>query len=87
MKDKITQLIFKDASIAPLVIFRIVIGCVLLYGTLRTVYNGWIKTLYVDPTFHFPFIQGISPISEIGMYTCFFNFGNFRYWNHSRWFL
>lgn len=71
MKDKITQLIFKEASIAPLVIFRIVIGCVLLYGTIRTGYNGWIKTLYVDPTFHFPFIQGISPLSEIGMYTCF----------------
>ena len=71
MKGKLIHLLYKETPIAPLVIFRIIIGCVLLYGTVRTGMKGWIKELYVEPSIHFPFFESIAPLPELGMYLCF----------------
>lgn len=63
-----TQALFRRVSIAPLVIFRIVFGSVLLYGTIRTVQKGWVEELYLDPSYHFSFISWLEPFGATGMY-------------------
>lgn len=55
----------------PLVTFRVVFGILMFYASLRYAYYGWIDTLYLDPDFYFPFVQGIAPIGSTGIYTLF----------------
>ncbi|MEM9848132.1 MAG: HTTM domain-containing protein [Bacteroidota bacterium] len=69
--QKLDQLFFKQVSIAPLVIFRIVFGGVLWYSTFRTWQKGWITELYVDPSYHFGFFVWLIPLNEVGMYIVF----------------
>ena len=69
--QQIQEQLFKRVSIAPLVGFRILLGLVLLYSTLRTWDKGWIKELYIDPVYHFSFIEGIEPLAGNGMYVVF----------------
>ncbi|MEO0341761.1 MAG: HTTM domain-containing protein, partial [Bacteroidota bacterium] len=58
-------------SIAPLVVFRVAFGLLLLYSNFRTVQNGWVKELYIDPVYHFGFIPGLTPLEGNGMYIVF----------------
>lgn len=60
--------LFKEVSIAPLVVFRLVFGSLLLYSTCRTYEKGWIEEMYVDPYYHFSFFEWIQPLEEDGMY-------------------
>ena len=48
--------LFREVSITPLIAFRIVIGSLFLFSTLRFISNGWVKQLYIDPPFHFPYL-------------------------------
>lgn len=65
---KLDNFLFKSVSIAPLVVFRLVFGSLLLYSTLRTWQKGWIKELYIDPSYHFSFFSWISPLHSNGMH-------------------
>lgn len=58
-------------SIAPLVVFRIAFGLLLLYSTYRSYEKGWIKELYIDPTYHFSFFSWLTPLEGNGMYVVF----------------
>ena len=58
-------------SIAPLIVFRVALGLLLLYSSYRTYAEGWIEDLYVSPVFHFSFISWITPLSGSGMYVVF----------------
>jgi len=60
--------LFKEVSIAPLVVFRLVFGSLLLYSTYRTYEKGWIEEMYIDPYFHFSFFEWIQPLQGDGMY-------------------
>lgn len=71
MKEKLTDLLFKKTPIAPLIIFRVIFGLVLLFSTTRTLQKGWVKELYIDPIFHFPFLSWAHPFPELGMYVVF----------------
>ena len=64
----LNQFLFKEVSIAPLVVFRLVFGGLLFYSTYRTYEKGWIKEMYIDPSYHFSFFDWISPLRGDGMY-------------------
>ncbi len=54
---RFTQFLLKPVSIAPLVVFRIIFGLLMLYTILRYAYKGWISELYIEPTYHFTFFE------------------------------
>jgi hypothetical protein len=58
----------KTTHAAPLAIFRITIGVMLLLSIIRFWGNGWISTLYVKPLYFFPF-YGFEFIKPLGNYT------------------
>lgn len=45
----------KPSSIAPLVIFRIIIGAMMAFSTIRFMALGWIEKHYIQPKFHFKY--------------------------------
>ena len=69
--NKIKESLFKRVSIAPLVVFRIVFGSLLLYSTIRTISKGWVDELYIDPSFYFSFFSWLKPLEGNGMYVVF----------------
>jgi hypothetical protein len=48
--------LYQKVSIAPLIIFRIIFGALLLFGALRFVSKGWVEQLYILPKFHFGYL-------------------------------
>ena len=53
---------------APLAVFRISFGLLMFISIIRFWNNGWIKTLYLDPSFHFSYF-GFSWVKVLGDYT------------------
>ena len=53
---------------APLAVFRILFGSLMLVALLRLWVNGWIHTLYIEPEFHFKY-YGFSWVTDFGNYT------------------
>ena len=58
----------KSTPAAPLSIFRIAIGFMLLLSIIRFWANGWIGALYIKPTYFFSF-YGFEFIKPLGSYT------------------
>ncbi|RSC92242.1 HTTM domain-containing protein [Tenacibaculum singaporense] len=58
----------KQTNSAPLAVFRIFFGIMMLFGIIRFWYHGWIEKLYLQPTFHFSF-YGFEWVKPIGNYT------------------
>ncbi|MCA9583438.1 MAG: HTTM domain-containing protein, partial [Myxococcales bacterium] len=54
-------------------LFRTLFGALMLFATIRFVWNGWVDELYVAPTFHFTYLgfDWIRPWGETGMYVHF----------------
>lgn len=61
-------------AIAPLVIFRMAFGAMLVYSTIRFMYFGWIEEHYFQPVFHFKYFgfEWVEPISLLGLYIVHF---------------
>ncbi len=55
-------------SIAPLVFFRVCFGLMLMFSIVRFWANGWIHSLYIEPSHHFSF-YGFEFIAPPGQYT------------------
>jgi len=57
-------------GIAPLITFRVIVGAMLLFSTLRFVYLGWVDDHYVCPQFQFKYFgfEWVEPLSATGMY-------------------
>ena len=53
---------------APLAVFRILFGSLMLTTLIRFWANGWIHTLYIEPEFHFKY-YGFSWVTDFGNYT------------------
>ena len=64
----LNKYILSYTSSSPLVIFRITFGFLIFLSTIRFWYNGWIKSLYIDPSFHFSYL-GFSWVKPLGIYT------------------
>jgi hypothetical protein len=73
LKSVLSKALFKRVSIAPLILFRIIFGALLLYGTIRFVSKGWVKTLYIDPEFYFGYLgfEWVKTLPDNWMYLPF----------------
>nr|WP_229359516.1 HTTM domain-containing protein [Flectobacillus major] len=58
----------KTSSAAPLAVFRICFGLMMLGSILRFWGKGWIEQLYIQPRYFFPF-YGFEFIKPLGQYT------------------
>ena len=63
----------RNINIAPLVVFRIIFGLMMLSSTIRFIKKGWIKEFYIDPKYHFTYygFDWIKPFPDQGMYIIF----------------
>ena len=66
--NSLNNYIYSKTSPSPLVIFRIAFGLLIFFSILRFWSNGWIKSLYLDPIFHFSYL-GFSWVKPVGNYT------------------
>lgn len=69
LKDKFSE----PVHIAPLVVFRIIFGTVMLAAVIRFMLKGWVYDLYIKPTFYFSYygFEWVKPLGASGMYTVF----------------
>jgi hypothetical protein len=58
----------KHSDIAPLVLFRVLFGVMMLLSLVRFWVNGWIETLYLQPKFFFSY-DGFSWVKPLGEWT------------------
>lgn len=63
----------EETSAAPLAIYRIGFGILMLFSTLRFIFNGWVETQYVQPSFHFSYygFEWLPYPSQLGIYALF----------------
>lgn len=63
----------QQVSIAPLIIFRVLFGFIMLVSIIRFVANGWVHDQFVEPEFFFSFygFEWVKPLGETGMYILF----------------
>ncbi len=58
----------KTTKAAPLAVFRIFFGIMMLLSIVRFWWNGWIEKLYISPTFFFSY-YGFEWVKPLGDYT------------------
>lgn len=65
--------LLNEKSIAPLVVFRIAFGVLMLASITRFIYKGWVHSMYIMPKVYFPFygFEWVKPLSPEGMYIIF----------------
>jgi len=65
---------YKEISIAPLVVFRIIFGVLLFFSTLRFLLKGWVYEMYIKPEFFFGYLgfEWVKPLPGNWMYLPFF---------------
>ncbi|WP_394345101.1 HTTM domain-containing protein [Brumimicrobium glaciale] len=64
---------FKQTAIAPLIMFRIIFGAMLLFSSVRFIMKGWVETQYIEPQFFFGYLgfEWIKPLQGNLMYIPF----------------
>jgi hypothetical protein len=68
MKSVIFTYLNKTTSSAPLAVFRIGFGLMMLYSIIRFWAHGWINSLYLEPSFHFSY-YGFEWAQPLGYFT------------------
>lgn len=68
MLSSFNRYIQSYTSASPLVVFRIAFGLLIFLSIVRFWHNGWIESLYLDPSFHFSYM-GFSWVKPLGNYT------------------
>ncbi len=68
MNTSITTYLKKQTHPAPLAVFRIGFGIMMLISIVRFWLHGWIETLYIQPEFHFSY-YGFEWVQPLGNYT------------------
>ncbi|WP_018127258.1 HTTM domain-containing protein [Balneola vulgaris] len=58
----------RTTSAAPLAVFRILFGIMMLWSIIRFATNGWIQKLYIEPTYFFSY-YGFEWVKPLGSYT------------------
>jgi hypothetical protein len=71
--DRINKYLYKKVSIAPLVVFRIAFGALMLLSISRFIAKGWVHSMYILPKMYFPFygFEWVKPLPAAGMYIVF----------------
>ena len=69
--------LYDKISIAPLAMFRVLFGFMMLVSIIRFWYNGWIFDQYIYPDFFFTYygFDWIKPLGGDSMYTVFYIMG------------
>ncbi|WP_296312897.1 HTTM domain-containing protein [Winogradskyella sp. UBA3174] len=68
MLKKYTTYLQNPVKAAPLAVFRILFGCLMIFSTLRFVSQGWVNKYYIEPNFHFKY-YGFEFVTAFGQYT------------------
>lgn len=65
--------ITQQTSIAPLVVFRIAFGALMLLSITRFMAKGWVYNMYILPKLFFPYygFEWVKPLPGMGMYIVF----------------
>jgi hypothetical protein len=73
IRQWLDRLTFSPKSIAPLVVFRILFGIMMLLSTIRFINKGWVEELYVEPSYFFTYLgfDWVRPFDATGMYMLF----------------
>ena len=66
--NSLKKYLSKNTEAAPLAVFRIFFGIMMVWSIVRFWYNGWIESLYLEPKFHFSY-YGFEWIKPIGNWT------------------
>lgn len=71
---KVKLSFFKETSIAPLIVFRIIFGALMLFGISRFLYKGWVQQLYIDPQYYFGYLgfEWVKPLEGELMFLPFY---------------
>jgi vitamin K-dependent gamma-carboxylase len=69
--------LFAPVDIASLVFFRIAFGVIMVWEVAKYFVHGWIRTYYIDPSFHFTYygFGWVQPWPGYGMYLHFLVLG------------
>lgn len=67
MKFNLKTYLSKTTNAAPLAVFRIGFGLMMLVSIIRFWAKGWIETIYIQPKFHFKY-HGFEWVSSLGVY-------------------
>ncbi|WP_367390221.1 HTTM domain-containing protein [Lewinella sp. LCG006] len=68
INEKLSAYFQSTTSAAPLAVFRIFFGILMLISLIRFAALGWIEKLYLEPSFHFTF-YGFDWVRPLGGYT------------------
>ena len=68
MKSSYNRYITKQTKAAPLAVFRILFGFMMLASIIRFWSFGWIETLYIEPIFSFSY-YGFHWLPNLGQFT------------------
>ena len=73
MLTKLKSYATAPVSAAPLAVFRVIFGGMMLASILRFILKGWVTELYVQPKIYFPYygFEWVKPLGETGMYVLF----------------
>jgi hypothetical protein len=73
MQFSLTKYIQQTTSIAPLAMFRFLMGLVMAISIVRFAANGWIESQYIQPSFHFKYFgfEWVSVPSATALYALF----------------
>lgn len=73
MINALKQYVLKPVHAAPLAVFRMIFGLLMLASVLRFMAKGWVESMYVKPQVFFPYygFEWIKPLGETGMYAVF----------------
>jgi len=70
---KLKSYLLKPTHLAPLAVFRMAFGILMLASVIRFMVKGWVHTMYIQPKVFFPFygFEWIKPLDATGMYLVF----------------
>lgn len=68
MKTSVQTYLKKQTEAAPLAVFRIFFGLMMLGSLIRFYANGWINQLYIEPRYFFSY-EGFEWVKPLGQYT------------------
>lgn len=71
--QKLLKYSTQPVHIAPLALFRIIFGGMMLASMIRFLAKGWVSQQYLEPTFFFTYwgFSWVKPLGETGMYLVF----------------
>lgn len=71
--NRIKNILNEQVNIAPLAVFRMAFGFLMLGSIVRFILKGWVYSMYIKPKMFFPFygFEWVKPMSAEAMYAVF----------------